>query len=90
MGGLVARACAKQIPDKIVGVVHGVMPALGAPLCYRRIACGTESSAPGKSWDENISMSKFAEIAGETTEKATPTKATASGPLELLPNQLYP
>ena len=90
MGGLVARACAKQIPDKIVGVVHGVMPALGAPLCYRRIACGTESSAPGKSWDENIAMSKFAEIAGETTEKATPTMATASGPLELLPNHLYP
>lgn len=49
MGGLVGRACAKQIPDKILGVVHGVMPALGAPLAYRRIACGTERSAPGAS-----------------------------------------
>ncbi|MEH6435668.1 esterase/lipase family protein [Massilia sp. DD77] len=90
MGGLVARACAKQIPEKIVGIVHGVMPALGAPLCYRRIACGTESSAPGKSWDENIAMAKFSEIAGDTTEKTTPTMATACGPLELLPNHLYP
>lgn len=90
MGGLVARACAKQIPEKIVGVVHGVMPALGAPLCYRRIACGTESSAPGKRWDENVAMAKFAEIAGDTTEKTTPTMATACGPLELLPNHLYP
>jgi pimeloyl-ACP methyl ester carboxylesterase len=90
MGGLVARACAKQIPEKIVGVVHGVMPALGAPLCYRRITCGTEKSAPGKSWAENIAMEKFAEIAGDTTEKTTATMATACGPLELLPNHLYP
>jgi pimeloyl-ACP methyl ester carboxylesterase len=46
MGGLVARACAKRIPDKIAGVIHGVMPALGAPAAYRRMACGTESSSP--------------------------------------------
>lgn len=90
MGGLVARACAKQIPEKIVGIVHGVMPALGAPLCYRRITCGTESSAPGKNWAENIAMGKFAEIAGDTTAKTTATMATACGPLELLPNHLYP
>jgi pimeloyl-ACP methyl ester carboxylesterase len=90
MGGLVARACSKQIPESIVGIVHGVMPALGAPLCYRRIACGTESSAPGKNKLENVAIGKFAEIAGDTPEKTTATMATASGPMELLPNHLYP
>lgn len=87
MGGLVARACAKRIPEKIAGIVHGVMPALGAPVAYRRIACGTESSSPT---DDSIAYAKFAEIAGMTAEATTPVMATAAGPLELLPNHLYP
>jgi pimeloyl-ACP methyl ester carboxylesterase len=90
MGGLVARACAKEIPDLIAGVVHGVMPALGAPLCYRRIACGTETSSPSASWIGNMGMEAFAVIAGEKAEETTPVMATAPGPLELLPNHLYP
>lgn len=90
MGGLVARACAKQVPEKIVGVVHGVMPALGAPLAYRRITLGTETSAPGKSWVGNIALEKFSDIAGNTPARTTATMATAAGALELLPNHLYP
>lgn len=82
MGGLVARACAKRIPAKILGIVHGVMPALGAPVCYRRIACGTEAG--------NFVAEKFAEIAGRKEEDTTPVMATAPGPLELLPNNKYP
>ncbi|PHV06024.1 hypothetical protein CSQ96_18360 [Janthinobacterium sp. BJB412] len=82
MGGLVARACAKRIPDKVLGIVHGVMPALGAPVCYRRIACGTE---PG-----SFVANKFAEIAGRTEAETTAVMATAAGPLELLPNNQYP
>ncbi|USX20598.1 GPI inositol-deacylase [Oxalobacteraceae bacterium OTU3REALA1] len=90
MGGLVARACAKQIPEKVVGIIHGVMPALGAPACYRRLACGTESNNPSNGWIGNISAGKFAEIAGETNAETTPVLSTAAGPLELLPNHLYP
>jgi pimeloyl-ACP methyl ester carboxylesterase len=90
MGGLVARACAKRIPDKIAGVVHGVMPALGAPLAYRRIACGTESTNPANGWADDIAAEKFAEIAGKTTEHTTPVMAASPGALELLPNQFYP
>jgi pimeloyl-ACP methyl ester carboxylesterase len=90
MGGLVARACAKRIPDKIAGVIHGVMPALGAPLAYRRIACGTESTNPNNGWADNIAAEKFAEIAGKTTEHTTPVMAASPGALELLPNQFYP
>lgn len=82
MGGLVARACAKRIPGKIAGVIHGVMPALGAPAAYRRMACGTEV---------NDFVGKFAAmILGATTHDTTPVLATSPGPLELLPNHLYP
>jgi hypothetical protein len=82
MGGLVARACAKRIPDKIAGVIHGVMPALGAPAAYRRLACGTEA--------QDI-VGKFTSmILGATTYDTTPVLATSPGPLELLPNRLYP
>lgn len=90
MGGLVARVCAKQIPEKIAALVHGVMPAWGAPVCYRRLACGTESSSPGKGIADTFAMEKFAEIAGCTPDQATPVLALSPGPLELLPNHLYP
>lgn len=90
MGGLVARACAKAIPDKIVGVIHGAMPALGAPVCYRRIACGTETSHPGKGKLDNTAAEKFADIAGRRPEDTTAVMAMSAGALELLPNHLYP
>jgi pimeloyl-ACP methyl ester carboxylesterase len=90
MGGLVGRACASRIPDEIVGVIHGVMPALGAPVCYRRIACGTETSSPSNYPLANVAMGKFADIAGRTAAETTPVMATAPGPLELLPNDQYP
>lgn len=90
MGGLVARACARRIPDKIAGVIHGVMPALGAPAAYRRLACGTESSSPDNGPLDDLAASRLALILGETTEKTTPVLATSPGALELLPNHLYP
>jgi pimeloyl-ACP methyl ester carboxylesterase len=90
MGGLVARACARRIPDKIAGVIHGVMPALGAPAAYRRLACGTENSSPDNGPLDDLAASRLALILGETTEKTTPVLATSSGALELLPNHLYP
>jgi pimeloyl-ACP methyl ester carboxylesterase len=90
MGGLVARACSKQIPEKILGVIHGVMPAAGAPACYRRVACGTETTSPGKGKLDVKKMEKFADIAGRTSAETTPVLATACGPLELIPNHLYP
>jgi pimeloyl-ACP methyl ester carboxylesterase len=90
MGGLVARACAKRIPDKIAGVVHGVMPALGAPLAYRRLACGTEGDNPKNDAIENYKTGKFADIGGRRPEDTTPVLSVAPGALELLPNQFYP
>lgn len=90
MGGLVGRACAKRIPDKILGVVHGVMPALGTPLAYRRLACGTECDNPSNAPVDNYKAGKFADIAGRRPEDTTPVLSIAPGALELLPNQLHP
>ncbi|RYG88533.1 MAG: hypothetical protein EON59_04180 [Alphaproteobacteria bacterium] len=90
MGGLVARACAKSIPEKIAGVIHGVMPALGAPVAYRRIACGTEPFSPNSSPLKKFADSKAAVILGNSADKTTPVLALSPGALELLPNHLYP
>jgi len=90
MGGLVARACAKQIPNKILGVIHGAMPALGAPVCYRRIACGTEKWSPTNGKVDNRKAEAVAEILGEQPESTMAVMATSPGALELLPNHLYP
>lgn len=89
MGGLVARACAKRIPEKIAGVIHGVMPALGAPVAYRRMTCGTEAGSPSNGPVDNLIASRIAKILGDTAEKTTAVLATAPGALELLPNHLY-
>jgi len=90
MGGLVARACAKAVPDDILGVVHGVMPALGAPACYRRIACGTEKWSPSNGKIANKTAECVAEILGEIPAATMAVMATSPGALQLLPNHLYP
>jgi pimeloyl-ACP methyl ester carboxylesterase len=89
MGGLVARACAKRIPGKIAGIVHGAMPALGAPVAYRRIACGTEMPWEDAGVAEEIKTMGFGVIAGSSAAETTAVMATAPGVLELLPNQSY-
>lgn len=90
MGGLVARACARRIPDKIAGIIHGVMPALGAPVAYRRLACGTERFSLNSTPLKKFADSKLATILGNSTDKTTPVLAVSPGALELLPNHLYP
>jgi pimeloyl-ACP methyl ester carboxylesterase len=90
MGGLVARACAKEIPERILGVIHGAMPALGAPVCYRRIACGTEKWSPSNGQVDNIKAEHVAEILGERAKETMPVMAISPGALQLLPNHLYP
>jgi hypothetical protein len=66
------------------------MPALGAPLAYRRLACGTECENPGNDGIDNYKAGKFADIAGRRPEDTTPVLSVAPGALELLPNQLHP
>jgi hypothetical protein len=80
MGGLVARACTKipGMSDKIVGVVHGVMPATGAAVAYRRckIGMGDEDFAAGL-------------VIGSNGREVTAVFAQAPGALQLLPSENY-
>ena len=81
MGGLVARACA-QLPGmdtRIAGVVHGVMPATGAAVAYRRCKIGMR--------DEDFGAGL---VIGSTGQEVTAVFAQAPGALELLPSQTYP
>ncbi|BEV13232.1 alpha/beta hydrolase [Herbaspirillum sp. DW155] len=77
MGGLVARACAQlpQMAERILGVVHGVMPAIGAPATYKRIRAGFEGAAQV--------------ILGRNGAECSAVMANAAGPLELLPTAQY-
>ncbi|NUT62860.1 alpha/beta hydrolase [Herbaspirillum sp. C9C3] len=77
MGGLVARACAllPGMNERILGVVHGVMPAIGAPATYKRMRAGFEGAAQI--------------ILGRNAADCTAVMANAPGPLELLPTAQY-
>nr|WP_314568237.1 alpha/beta hydrolase [uncultured Pseudomonas sp.] len=80
MGGLVARRCA-QLPGmaaKIAGVVHGVMPATGAPVAYRRCKVGMADEDP-----------IAGAVIGPTGQEVTAVFAQAPGALQLLPAQNY-
>lgn len=79
MGGLVARHCSEVdgYRDKILGVVHGVMPAIGAAAVYRRFKAGTEGAYMAS------------KVLGEDAAEMTAVLSTAPGPLQLLPTAEY-
>jgi hypothetical protein len=80
MGGLVARACQQLdgMREMIAGIVHGVMPAIGAPVAYRRCKVGM--------WDEDLGTSL---VIGKTGQEVTAVFAQAPGALQLLPTGQY-
>jgi len=80
MGGLVARACAQLegMADKIAGIVHGVMPANGAAVAYRRCKVGMR--------DEDFGAGL---VIGSTGQEVTAVFAQAPGALQLLPSHTY-
>lgn len=77
MGGLVARACSESLglSAKILGVVHGVQPAIGAPATYKRMRAGFEDI-------DQI-------VLGRNAAECTAVLSHAPGPLELLPHPEY-
>lgn len=79
MGGLMARAMVHpgmgNIEHLVLGVVHGVMPALGAAATYKRMRCGFEGVA--------------AQVLGKDGQSVTAVLANAQGGLELLPSPAY-
>lgn len=79
MGGLVARHCSEVAGyrDKIFGIVHGVLPAIGAAAVYRRFKSGTEG-------DFGAAL-----VLGSNAAEMTAVLSSAPGPLQLLPTPEY-
>jgi len=80
MGGLVARACS-QLPgmaERIVGIVHGVMPATGAAVAYRRCKVGMK--------DEDTVAGL---VIGSSGKEVTAVFSQSPGALQLLPAENY-
>lgn len=79
MGGLVARYCSEVLgrSKDILGIVHGVMPAIGAAAVYRRFKSGTEGAYLAS------------EVLGNDAAEMTAVLSSAPGPLQLLPSPEY-
>lgn len=76
MGGLVGRAIARLHDyGSLLGVVHGVMPATGAPATYHHCRCGYDG------------ISQI--ILGRNAKEVTAIVGNAPGALELLPSADY-
>lgn len=80
MGGHVSRCCAQLdgMQDKIAGIIHGVMPAVGAAVAYRRCKVGM--------FEEDAWASQ---VIGRNGREVTAVFAQAPGALQLLPTQEY-
>ncbi|MRT39595.1 hypothetical protein GJV03_20760 [Acinetobacter sp. RIT698] len=91
MGGLVTRALIQneKVKDKIAGVVHGVMPASGAPAVYQRLTVGWDGWKASTGLLNSIKAWATKFMFGDTSERLTATLASAPGGLELLPFANY-
>lgn len=79
MGGLVARYASQMLgaQDKILGIVHGVIPDLGSPAAYRRMKVGAKQEGMAGA------------VLGNTAQELMPVLARAPAPLQLLPSAKY-
>jgi broad specificity phosphatase PhoE len=89
MGGIVGRALVHSaygnLQEKVLGIVHGVMPAVGAPAAYKRMKAGFED--PGMMGGPTESLA--AKVAGNYGDEVTAVLANAPGALQLLPTESY-
>jgi len=79
MGGLVARYASQVLgaKNKILGIVHGVIPDLGSPAAYRRMKVGAKQEGMAGA------------VLGNTAKELMPVLARAPAPLQLLPSAKY-
>ena len=79
MGGIVARAAMKVAgaEGKVLGVVHGVQPAYGAPTAYTRMKSGFEGNFVASN------------MLGPSGKDLTALLANSIGGLQLLPGKFY-
>jgi pimeloyl-ACP methyl ester carboxylesterase len=88
MGGLVARSASKShgAESSILGIIHTVQPASGAPAAYSRMKEGYKAKLKG-----NIDIFDRIEawLLGRSGREMTATLGNMPGALSLLPNHLY-
>lgn len=93
MGGLVARCCSEVLGQnvKMFGIVHGVMPAIGAAAVYRRAKSGTRNAA--SLWDDGLKAwgvgKATSMVLGDNAAAMTAVLSTSPGAMELLPTPEY-
>ena len=89
MGGLVGRALVHprigKMQDKVLGVVHGVQPSIGAATAYKRMRCGFEDAG----MLHGPIASVTAKICGNMGAEVTAVLANSPGGLQLLPSEAY-
>ncbi len=92
MGGLVARYYSECLTepgpgrDKIYGIVHGVMPSIGAAATYTRMKRGTENLESGMAGAAGYVTSH---VLGRNAAEMVAIGSQSSGALELLPANDY-
>jgi hypothetical protein len=87
MGGLVTRMALKQcaaLREKTVAVLHGVQPATGGPLLYRRMVTGVFSPIDGSGFEAMV----FRNIIGPGPGDMSTILSRCPGPMQLLPSNL--
>lgn len=93
MGGLVGRAVVHPkyggLQDKVLGVVHGVQPAVGAPAAYKRMRAGFEDPGMMTSDKGKLETSIGAKVSGNCGDEVTAVLANSPGGLQLLPGAAY-
>jgi hypothetical protein len=100
MGGLVARYYSQYLSGEqnILGIVHGVMPSVGAAATYTRMKSGAEGNGVvshiaktvmGETEAESIINAIGAKILGENAAEMTAVLSQSPGPLQLLPGTEY-
>ncbi|WP_218511609.1 triacylglycerol lipase, partial [Variovorax sp. dw_308] len=93
MGGLLARALIHPkyggLESSVLGIVHGVQPAIGAAAAYKRIRAGFEDPGMAHTDPKQIEASVASKIIGNFGDEVTAFLANSPGGLELLPNQEY-
>jgi len=93
MGGLVGRALVHpkigNLQEKVLGMVHGVMPAIGAPAAYKRMRAGFEDPGLMHTSPSIIEASLVAKVLGNYGDEVTAVLANAPGGLQLLPSESY-
>ncbi|WP_369308995.1 lipase family alpha/beta hydrolase [Providencia rettgeri] len=80
MGGLVSRYASELLDaaykDKILGIVHGVMPDLGSPTAYKMMKIGEHSMPMGL-------------VLGMSATRLMSVLAQSPAPMQLLPSPKY-